>query len=510
MNTSTFKYYDRKTHWVHVFIIFAYSIIRSFILKIATIKKWTVQKQTADIYILQTQKSLKSIKELSSHAKLLTADIKKGKSSHRVFVQDSGAQVALIYFVDKSLSDAENLESLRQKASVLYGKLKAENFGNVRIHNGSDVLSQQQMIALVEGLILRDYRFDKYKKEKVKYGIKSLQVLSDVSQASWKELLEVTKATNAARTLVNEPVNFLTARRLSAEIKKLSKTAGFNVTVFSKAKIEALKMGGLLGVNKGSSEPPTFNILEWKPRNAKNKKPIILVGKGVVYDTGGYNIKPGAYMQTMKADMGGAAAVVGTLTAVASNKLPLHVLGLIPATDNRVNSDAYVADDILKMYDGTTVEVLNTDAEGRLILADALAYAKKYKPELVIDLATLTGAAAAITGSFGSAMMGTADEKRKNELKNSGDEVHERLAEMPFWKDYEELLNSKVADMTNLGGPVGGAITAGKFLQHFTDYPWIHLDIAGPAHIKKEEGYRRAGGTGVGVRLLYNFLKKFK
>jgi leucyl aminopeptidase len=204
--------------------------------------------------------------------------------------------------------------------------------------------------------------------------------------------------------------------------------------------------------------------------------------------------------------MSGSAAVVGTLNAVASNKLPLHVIGLIPATDNRIGLNALVADDVITMHDGTTVEIQNTDAEGRLILADALSYAKKYKPELVIDLATLTGAASAITGPFGTAMVGSADQKTKAALGKCGDEVYERIAELPFWSEYGDLLKSEIADLKNIGGPTGGAITAGKFLAHFTDYPWIHLDIAGPAFITKPEPYKAIGGTGVGVRLLYRFL----
>ena len=195
------------------------------------------------------------------------------------------------------------------------------------------------------------------------------------------------------------------------------------------------------------------------------------------------------------------------MMAVSTAKLPIHVIGLVPATDNRIGKNALVPDDIITMHDGTTVEVLNTDAEGRLILADALAYAKKFGPQLVIDLATLTGSAAAITGAYGSAFMGTADDAVKAELKSTGDEVYERMAELPFWDEYSDLLKSEVADQKNIGGPVGGAITAGKFLLKYTDYPWIHIDIAGPAFIDKADSYRHAGGTGVGVRLLYRFLK---
>jgi leucyl aminopeptidase len=307
---------------------------------------------------------------------------------------------------------------------------------------------------------------------------------------------------------VNEPVNFLTATQLSKEFQKMGKAAGFNVEVFNKEKIKALKMGGLLAVNLGSIEPPTFSIMEYKPKNAKNKQPVILVGKGVVYDTGGVSLKPTANsMDMMKCDMAGSAAVGCTMYAIAKAKLPVYVIGLVPATDNRPGENAYVPGDVITMYNGMTVEMLNADAEGRMILADALAYAQKYNPKLVIDLATLTGAAVAAIGTSGIVAMGTADEKTKNKLKQSGNNVFERLAEMPFWDDYDELIKSDIADMKNLGGPYAGSITAGKFLARYISYPWMHFDIAGPAFLTAKDGYRIKGGTGVGVRLLFDYLK---
>jgi leucyl aminopeptidase len=233
-----------------------------------------------------------------------------------------------------------------------------------------------------------------------------------------------------------------------------------------------------------------------------------LVGKGVVYDTGGLSLKPTAgSMDLMKSDMSGAAAVAGALYAVAANKLPVHVIGLIPATDNRPGENAIAPGDIITMCDGTTVEVLNTDAEGRLILADALTYAKKYEPLLVIDLATLTGSALRAIGPEGIVCMGTAEQPQKQLLFEAGMHAYERLVEFPLWEEYEKQMESPVADLNNLGGPNAGAITAGIFLKHFVDYPWMHMDIAGPAFLTKQDTYRGQGGTGVGVRLLYQFIK---
>jgi leucyl aminopeptidase len=234
----------------------------------------------------------------------------------------------------------------------------------------------------------------------------------------------------------------------------------------------------------------------------------VLIGKGVVYDTGGLSLKPTPNsMDYMKSDMAGSAAVACTLYAVAKAKLPVHVIALVPATDNRPGENAYTPGDVITMMSGHTVEVLNTDAEGRMILADALHYAKRYSPELVMDFATLTGAAAMAVGSYGIVCMGNAKESTKEKLKRSGENAYERLAEFPFWDEYDELLKSDIADMKNIGGSIGGAITAGKFLQRYTDYQWMHFDIAGPSFLHTANTYRGKNGTGVGVRFLFDYLR---
>lgn len=377
------------------------------------------------------------------------------------------------------------------------------------VHAGG---SREQIFAFIEGIALSHYQFLKYFKDKEKKAVKlnEISVLSEeLGEKDLRNLEISTAAVYKARDLVNEPLSYLTATQLASEIEEMGKESGFEVEVLTFKQIESLKMGGLLAVNKGSIDPPTFNILEYKPENAVNKKPYVLVGKGIVYDTGGLSLKPTAgSMDYMKSDMAGAAVVAGAIYAIASAKLPLHIIGLIPATDNRPDGNAYVPGDVVKMYDGTTVEVLNTDAEGRMILADALSWAKQYDPELVIDLATLTGAAWVAIGTQGMVGMGNADKQIMDTLKETGEEVHERIAEFPFWDDYAELLKSDIADLKNIGGKLAGAITAGKFLEHFTDYPYIHLDIAGPSFLKKKEAYRPKGGSGNGVRLLYHFFRK--
>ena len=366
------------------------------------------------------------------------------------------------------------------------------------------------LLSFVEGFLLAGYTFQKYKRDKEDFMPSELLLLHDgVTDRQIEELTHLVRAVWWARDLVNEPLSHLTAAGLSEEIARKGEEAGFSVEIFHRQKIETLKMGGLLAVNKGSIDPPTFTVMEWKPGNAVNRKPVVLAGKGVVYDTGGLSLKPTLKsMDYMKSDMAGAAAVAATIYAAALSALPVHLVGLVPATDNRPDGNAFVPGDVITTMDGTTVEVLNTDAEGRLLLADALSYAKKYDPELVIDLATLTGAASIIAGSQGIVAMGNATEFLQ-QLKSSGEEVYERLVELPLWEEFAQGLKSDIADLTNTGGREGQTIVAGKFLEHFTGYPWIHLDIAGTAFLFEKDGWRPKGGTGSGIRLLYNFLKKF-
>lgn len=402
----------------------------------------------------------------------------------------------------------KRLEEARTAAHALHKSLNDLDIRNLVIVNGG--VTPEESIAFAEGMALSNYQFLKYKTgDKLKpNSIKELGLYdSALSDDDVLKLENLTKAVYLSRDLVNEPLSFLTAVQLSSEIEKMGQEAGFSVEVFNKKKIESLKMGGLLAVNKGSIDPPTFTVMTHKPEKAINKHPIVLVGKGVVYDTGGLSLKPTHdSMDYMKCDMGGAAAVAGAIYAAAKNGLDLWIVGLIPATDNRPDGNAYVPGDVVTMYDGTTVEVLNTDAEGRMILADALSYAKQYDPEVVIDLATLTGSAHAAIDKYGIVGMGNASREIMSMLIESGDYTAERIAEFPFWDDYNEQIKSEIADLKNIGGRYAGAITAGKFLEHFTDYPYIHLDIAGPSYNKIAYNYRGKGGSGVGVRILFHYL----
>ncbi|MDR1171251.1 MAG: leucyl aminopeptidase [Bacteroidales bacterium] len=412
--------------------------------------------------------------------------------------------------VDPANDPDREKEKMRRNAAKLHRNITQQKIRSAAI---ADTVGNAPLAcAFAEGLVLSNYQFLKYigKKEEKQYSLAELTIVgAPVDQTGIDRLNFVLTGVYRTRDLVNEPANVLTPMRLAEEIKIMGQEAGFDVQVFDKAAIEEMKMGGILAVNKGSTEAPTFSILEWKPASAKNKRPIILAGKGITYDTGGHSLKTGSYMNDMKCDMAGAATVAATIYAIARSQLPVHVVGLVPSTDNRLSADAYSPGDIITMYNGATVEVLNTDAEGRIILADALAYAKKYDPELVVDIATLTGAAHRAIGDQGLAVMGNAPRETMERLKSCGESVHERMVEFPLWEEYFECLQSDIADLKNVGGEYAGMITAGKFLEFFTAYPYIHLDIAGPAFANKTNSYLGKGGTGFGVRLLFEFLKSY-
>lgn len=431
------------------------------------------------------------------------------KDGDAAVVYRLGQSIHILMFKAEKKDGYRKLEGLRRSAAAIADQLNKAKKTEIFISSES----KEGLYAAAEGVALRNYQFIRYKKDhkEKSNSLKKISLHGAMSAADLKKLKAIVPSVCEARDLVNEPLSFLTAPQLGKEIKKIGKKSGFKVEVMNKKKIESLKMGGLLAVNLGSVDEPTFSVLERKPKKAKNKKPIVLVGKGVVYDTGGLSLKPTPNsMDLMKSDMAGAAMMIGVMAAVSRAELPLHVIALIPATDNRPGGNAYAPGDVIQMHDGSTVEVLNTDAEGRMLLADALSYAKKLEPELVIDSATLTGAAIRAIGTYAACSMGTADNQVFDSLEASGFETFERVVRMPFWDEYGEELKSDIADLKNLGGSSAGQISAGKFLEHFTDYPWVHIDIAGPAFLAKDDSYRGKWGNGFGVRLLFDMLSKWK
>lgn len=461
------------------------------------------------LYIVDNAKALEQINDFAPEEIAYVTNAFKNEQATATVNQYN--RLVFICQVKSKKTDWQTAESLRKAGADLLATLNKQKLEEITINNLSTTPHAAYLVA--EGMALSDYQFLKYRTENKKLTNPLQHIYFSKQSITVKELDQLNIITDAiyrVRTLVNEPPNVLTAVQLSKEFVAMGKVAGFNVAVLQKPQIEKEKMGGLLSVNKGSIDPPTFTVMEYTPKKALNKKPIVLVGKGVTYDTGGLSLKPTANsMDRMKSDMSGAALVSGAMYAIAKMKLPLHIIALVPATDNRPGELAYVPGDVITMYSGATVEVLNTDAEGRLILADALHWAKRYKPELVIDFATLTGAASVAVGEHGIVCMGTADDNTKQSFRNSGFSQYERLVEYPLWDEYGDMIKSEIADIKNVGGPSGGAITAGKFLQHFTDYPWMHFDIAGVSFSMSKRGYTTVGGTGYGLRMLLDFLMHY-
>jgi len=373
--------------------------------------------------------------------------------------------------------------------------------------------------SLGELAVMSLYRFTKYVVEPIP-TVEEIAVFAPegVAEQALEKGLVIGRVVNRTRDWVNEPPNVMTAVALAEHIQALGKSYNFRVEIWDKARIQAEKMGGLLAVNQGSMLPPTFTIAEYQPDQIRNKKPIVLVGKGLVFDTGGLSLKPTPdSMDYMKADMAGGAVVANVVAAAAELGLPYHLIALVPATDNRPGENAYTPSDIIYISDGTPVEIRNTDAEGRLILADALVHARRYNPALVVDVATLTGAAALAVGPYASALFTNAGPLVRDGLLESGFRTYERLVEFPLWPEYGHLIKSDIAAIKNSAGREGGAITAAKFLEYFVRYPWAHLDIAGTAYYNKPlppdrgfpKHYQVKYATGVGVRLLLDFIERY-
>ena len=419
---------------------------------------------------------------------------------------------------DSSREASDCQERLRCSAVKVLSSLTADGDADAALTAVSTL--PEEVAAFVEGLTLADYRFERYltkpQHHLVNLAIDSIYLKPAELEASmrlWNRIFW-------CREWVNMPNQDLNAEQFADELSAIAADLeGVTCTVMDRRQIESLRMGGLLAVNRGSQDEPRFVVLEYDgtaPNGKKGKgtktgsKPICLVGKGIMYDSGGLNIKPGEHMSEMKSDMAGAATMASVLFAAADNRLPVHIVALLPMTDNRPSGNAYAPDDILTMYDGTTVEVVNTDAEGRLVLADAIAYAaRNYDPRLIITAATLTGAAVRAISTFGIAAMQQNADNPMTLLRLVGSQVYERLVEFPMWREYDKMIESDVADLRNsTASPQAGTITAGKFLAHFAaEVPFIHLDIAGVAYFSKPQQYYRCGASGYGIRLLYAFLQ---
>ncbi len=364
--------------------------------------------------------------------------------------------------------------------------------------------------AVAEGFLLAGYRFDRYKSEAERRpDPEVLTLLSPTKLAGVARDLArvetVTREVFRVRDLVNEPAKVTTPSYLADVATTIGRDSGLRVDVWRGKRLETAKLAGLLAVAAGSHEPPVFITLRYRP-SGRPRKRVALVGKGLTFDSGGLSLKPAKSMETMKLDMAGGATVIGVMAAIARLAPRVEVTGYVPATENLPGNRAQKPGDVIRYMNGKTVEVLNTDAEGRLILADALALASREKPDVIIDLATLTGACVVALGPQVAGIMGS-EQALVNRLIACGRETGEALWQLPLVREYRDDIKSAVADIKNTGGAAAGTITAALFLQEFVDGPaWAHLDIAGPAFAEKDLPYTPKGGTGFGVRTLVNYL----
>ncbi|MDZ4718287.1 MAG: leucyl aminopeptidase [Roseiflexaceae bacterium] len=406
-------------------------------------------------------------------------------------------------------------DRLREVAAVAAQQardLKVDHF-TIALPTLSEISAFGTAQALAEGAALGLYRFDEYKSDADAHTIAELEIIADaeaIDDAGKGALLGdiVARGAILARDLANQPGNVLVPSGLAEVAEQLGTRFGFDVLVLGLEELVDQGFGGIVGVGKGSANPPRFIVIEHGSQYKGHAPTVCLVGKGITFDSGGISIKPADSMELMKMDMGGAAAVLGTMQAVGELQLRLHVVGLIASAENMPSSTAYKPGDILKTLSGKTIEVINTDAEGRIVLADALFYAQRYKPDGIIDLATLTGAIMVALGSHAIGAISNNDAFARRILE-AGEATGERAWQLPLWEPYREMVKSDIADVKNSSGRPGGAITAGAFLSNFVgDYPWVHLDIAGTAWTDaKPRAYTPKGATGVGVRLLIQLLR---
>lgn len=385
----------------------------------------------------------------------------------------------------------------------------------VAVHGDLPLAAEAAAQAFAEGLELGAYRYWHYRTDLTDaqtFEVQAATVFAKTNEQTAAGVAlgqTVGRGVTFARNLVNGPGYAMTPAKLADEAVALGERLGLKVLVLDKAQLAEQGFGGILAVGKGSANDPRFIVMEHGAA-AEGVPTICLVGKGLTFDSGGLSLKPADAMETMKSDMGGAAAVFGALQVAVELKLPLHVVGLVSAAENMPSSDSYRPGDIVRTLSGKTIEVLNTDAEGRIILSDALFYAQRYNPAAIVELSTLTGAIIIALGSHAIGMMGT-DQALLDRLTAAGETTGERVWPFPLWDEYHAMIKSEIADLKNLGGRPAGSITAGAFLAAFVgDYPFVHLDIAGTAWADRPaKSYDSHGGTGVGVRLLTQFLQDY-
>jgi leucyl aminopeptidase len=444
--------------------------------------------------------------------RVLTSGDFTGKKDETAILYPSGP-AARVLLVGLGTPNEIDRAIIRRAAAIAAKKARSLGVPRAAFHIPAEargkVPAAEVGQAIAEGLAQGAWQYNEMKKpgEDKKPPLERFDILAAEGPAELIRGHKTGEAIGAGQTFARGlqvlPGNVATPTYIANQARELAQRHGFEVTVLDKASIVREKMGALLSVAQGSAEEPRFIALEYKGSDAA---PVVLVGKGVTFDSGGISIKPAQNMEDMKYDMSGAAAVLGTFEALGRLKPKVHVVGLIPSTENMPSGTAVKPGDVVTSHLGKTIEVINTDAEGRLILCDALSYARRYQPAAVVDIATLTGAMVVALGHTATGVMGD-DEKLIEELRAAGDKAGERIWPLPLWEDYRDLMKSDIADVKNSGGRPAGSISAGWFLKEFVDgFPWAHLDIAGTAYTERDEPTRVKGPTGMGVRLFTEFL----
>ncbi|MEK6647404.1 MAG: leucyl aminopeptidase [Candidatus Firestonebacteria bacterium] len=447
--------------------------------------------------------------------------IKSGRFTgklNKVLIFNPKSDFSAKYIVIVGLGKKEefNLDKIRQVSGLAAVQIREAGIKDfVTIIHGAGIGGfdiKEAASALTEGTLLALYKFDRYKTQEKK-EIKAIDKFTIVERDKDKiKLIKdavsktkiITDEVNFARDLTNLPANELNPSIFAKEAKRKAKELNLQCEILEKEDMEKLGFGALLAVAQGSCQEPKFITLKYQ---GSKENPVVLIGKGITFDSGGISLKPSNKMDEMKGDMAGAAAVLGSICAVAKLKLPVNLVVMMPLTENMPGGKATKPGDIVKSLSGKYIEIVNTDAEGRLILADALTWAAKLKPKAVIDVATLTGACVVALGNVAAGLLGT-DKNLVNKIKTSADKTAEKIWELPLWEEYDELIKSDVADIKNVGDGTAGTITGAMFLRKFVgDLPWAHLDIAGVAWISKGKPYTPKGGTGFGVRLLVQLMK---
>ncbi len=469
------------------------------------------------------RKNTKLIDALNTHKVLQEEhleNIRKFGKNMFIYVNDGGKLVKIMLL---GIGDGKKLneDKFRQLGGIISLKAKELNFHNVIISNFYS--SSTNLESIIEGLVLSLYEFNKFKDDKAGKSLTTFYENYSVSiiataGSNLENEIEIGKIVNIceavfyARDLANSPPNVIDPNALANSAKTLEKMKNIHVNILNQNQIKDLGMNGIISVGKGSENEPKLIIVEYINSAATKDKPIVLVGKAVTFDTGGISIKPSDRMDEMKFDKSGGCTVLGIMKALGNLDLPINVVAIIPAVENMPSGSSYRPGDIIRMYNGKTVEVLNTDAEGRLILADALAYGvAKYSPKYVLDFATLTGACIIALGTNIAGIIGN-DDKLIDKLVSLSDSTGEKIWQLPLSEEFSDLIKSNVATIKNIGGRTGGTITAAAFLSHFVgDVPWAHFDIAGTAWTQDgtaDKSYNPKGSTGFGIRTIIKFLEE--